>query len=621
MTFEQEKQHADMDQLLASLEQIRQFDGPPHQFWPAFLETATRLAEAGHGLLFIQGEDDTTWRKLCVWPEKGLRKAHYASMTRKIEEIAEGASTRNWAWATTGVPANKEADVIVLGVRLDLDEDTRVGVAVFLMDKGVEREVEDTAMRLRLVADTPALYQRRRAAQQAQHDVVQFSEAIDLMVILNAEKRYMATAMTFCNEVASRYQCTRVSLGWLKGGYVRLQAVSHMEKFEKKMDVVQHLEAAMEEAFDQNEEIIWPQPEGNTAIIRDHEVFIREQGVRFMVSVPIRLDDEPAGVLACERAEEPFSEMDVRGLRVLCDQAARRLGDLKENDQWFGARMAAALKKGASRLVGVEHTFAKCIGLLVCAALAFLLFGRLPYRVEAPYILRSDDVKYLPAPYEGYIDEVPVEVGDRVEKGDLLLTLDTLELLLEESAAIANQNRYTREAVKARAENALAEMKIAQALAAQAQAQLDMVRYKLSRAEIRAPFMGIVVEGDLEELLGAPVRKGDVLFKIARIENMYAELEVNERDIHELTVEATAEMAFVSQPKFKFPIEVERIDPVAQAKEEGNVFLIRCRLMDDVAGWWRPGMSGVAKINVGKRNVLWIVTHRTIDFLRILLWW
>ena len=80
-------------------------------------------------------------------------------------------------------------------------------------------------------------------------------------------------------------------------------------------------------------------------------------------------------------------------------------------------------------------------------------------------------------------------------------------------------------------------------------------------------------------------------------------------------------MAFVSQPKLKFPIEVERIDPVAVAEEEGNVFLVRALLSEGAGEWWRPGMSGVSKINVGKRNVLWILTHRTIDFLRMFLWW
>jgi biotin carboxyl carrier protein len=427
--------------------------------------------------------------------------------------------------------------------------------------------------------------------------------------------------MTFCNELASRYRCDRVSLGWLKGAYVRLQAISHMERFEKKMDAVQTLEAAMEEAFDQDEEILWPATEGSLFVTRDHETFSREQGSKHILSLPIRLEDEPVGVVTCERSKEPFSEEEIRGLRVLCDQAARRLGDLKRHDRWFGARMAQSVKESLGKLLGVEHTFAKLIGLVVCAALAFLIFGKLNYRVEAPFILKTDDLAYLPAPFDGYIDEVHVKVGDLVKEKDPLLTLDTRELLLEESTAIANQNRYSREAEKARAQNALADMRIAMALEAQAVARLKLVRYHLNHAQLRAPFVGIVVEGDLEELLGAPVKKGDILFKVARIEKMYAEVKVDERDIHEVTGSATGQIAFVSRPDLKFPIHVARVDPVAIPEEEGNVFLVRAHLTEEFANWWRPGMSGVAKINVGKRNVLWILTHRTIDFLRIFFWW
>jgi hypothetical protein len=32
-------------------------------------------------------------------------------------------------------------------------------------------------------------------------------------------------------------------------------------------------------------------------------------------------------------------------------------------------------------------------------------------------------------------------------------------------------------------------------------------------------------------------------------------------------------------------------------------------------------MSGVAKLSVERRSFLWILTHRTIDFLRMRFWW
>lgn len=621
MEHKQPEFEADIDRIIESLKQMRRFSGPPNVFWPTFLEGLARLAGATLGLLLVQDVDRGTWRHLSIWPSGGRSNVKTLGLDPAIiDQIAEAAVHERCAWEGIRSGGAHGAEKAVLGVCFDL-EDERTSVAVLLVDNHSELVPTEIATRLKLVADVPAGYQLGRVVQQAKSDVVQFAEALDLMVLLNGQKRSMEAAMTFCNELASRYRCARVSLGWLQDGYVRVQAISHIEQFEKKMDAVQALEAAMEESFDQDEEILWPRAEGSTAVTRDHEGFSKDQGAKHLLSLPVRLDDAPVGVLTCERTDQPFSELEIRGLRVLCDQAARRLDDLKRTDRWFGARMAAAAREGLSKLVGVEHTFAKCLGIVICAVLAFLLFGRMNYRVEAPFIIRTDDLAYLPAPFDGYIDDVLIKVGDQVDAGEVLLTLDTSELLLQESTAQANKSRYSREADKARAQNALADMMIALALKEQSEAQLDLVRYHLNHAQVKAQFAGIVVEGDLDELLGAPVKKGDVLFKVARIDKMYAEVEVDERDIHEVTAGATGEIAFVSRPKLKFPIAVERIDPVAVSKDEGNVFLMRCTFPEEVSNWWRPGMSGVSKINVGKRNVLWILTHRSIDFLRIFLWW
>jgi multidrug efflux pump subunit AcrA (membrane-fusion protein) len=148
-----------------------------------------------------------------------------------------------------------------------------------------------------------------------------------------------------------------------------------------------------------------------------------------------------------------------------------------------------------------------------------------------------------------------------------------------------------------------------------------MVRYRLGQSSLRAPFAGFVVEGDQKERIGAPVRAGDVLFKIARSDVLFVEADVNERDVHEIKAASRGEIAFASQPKFKFPIQVERVRVAAQPKEGENVFVTRCTVQSLPESWWRPGMSGVCKIEAGRRTLLWILSHRTLDYLRLLLWW
>jgi hypothetical protein len=32
-------------------------------------------------------------------------------------------------------------------------------------------------------------------------------------------------------------------------------------------------------------------------------------------------------------------------------------------------------------------------------------------------------------------------------------------------------------------------------------------------------------------------------------------------------------------------------------------------------------MTGISKINGGRKTLLWIVSHRTVDFIRLKLWW
>ncbi len=123
------------------------------------------------------------------------------------------------------------------------------------------------------------------------------------------------------------------------------------------------------------------------------------------------------------------------------------------------------------------------------------------------------------------------------------------------------------------------------------------------------------------ERIGLPVRQGDVLFKMAKVERLYVELEISELDIHELHSALEGELAMASRPQEIYIIKVFRVEPVATPKEGGNVFIVHCRFSDGPLDWWRPGMTGVAKLNIGQRNLFWILTHRTVEFLRLRLWW
>ncbi|MCI0534726.1 MAG: efflux RND transporter periplasmic adaptor subunit [Verrucomicrobiales bacterium] len=620
-----------LQQALAELTRLRWFAGPPTEFWPAFMAAVGTLISASRGLLILRDPNQPDrLKKLSDWAGNGHADRSTLAFNRAVTEIVELTVQFGAALLPLEGGATPGTKAFAVAVNLPLPGAAEKCVAAFLLPSATDEQARETLARLQLCADAPASYRQSHEILQARADVEKFVSVLDVMVLVNAEKRFLAAALAFCNGLATRYACDRVSLGWLEHGYIRLKAISRTERFDKNMAAVKALEVVMEEAFDQDEEVVWPAPEGSTLIARDHATFAREQASAHLCSAPIRLEDKPIAAITCERTAKPFGQVEVQQLRLACDQAARRLSELKRSDRWFGARWVAAIREKLGAVLGPEHTWAKVGAIAGAVALFGLCLPIVPYRVEGNFILQSDEVAYLTTPFDAYISQVNVRPGDLVNTTNALLKFDTADLELEEASALADQNRYLREVEKARAEaerlraaksSGLAEMRINQALVEQTQARLDLIRYRLQQSSIRPPFDGVLVEGDLRQRIGAHMKQGEPLFKMARIDALYAEAEINERDVHEILGKSEGEIAFVAQPKLKYKVKILRIEPAAAPKEGQNVFQVRCAVDGVVQPWWRPGMSGVCKINVEQRTLLWIITHRTVDFLRMYLWW
>lgn len=479
-----------------------------------------------------------------------------------------------------------------------------------------------------LAVAVPEQAELRRQLAVSRGESERMALVLDLMVLLSRERRFVSAAMMLCNECCTRLRLDRVSLGWMIDGRARLQAVSHTEKIEAKMDVVQRLEAAMEECADQGEEVMVPRPDGSLTVVREHAVYAKSQEVASVAGVPLfmRSDtgdptEEPVvAVLVVERGSGPLTDEEMRTLRVLADQAVLPLERLRAEDRWWGKRFYDWVRGKAASLLGVEHTGWKLLGLLMALGLAVLLFGRKEYRVEGAFQVRTDAMAQLTAPFEGHLNRAEVSPGDEVTEGRVLFALDTRELKLQRQAALAEAERQKAEVIRTESEGDVAGMRVARAKLDQASAQIDMVDYQLERAEVKAPFSGVVVEGDLKERLEAPVQRGDLLMRFARVEGMYLVMDIGEAEVGSVHVGARGEAAFASSPGERFPFIIETIQPVARTRPDGNVFEARARFEGDPQGWWRPGMSGIAKIDAGRKSLWWIATHKSFDFIRLRFW-
>ncbi len=607
---------------LAELARLRQFTGSAAEFWRAYLAAAAGLVGASRAILIVRdSKQPERLKKLGEWSDNGHADGVTPSFHQTLAELTENSCrSGKWKQALEKERSGSQRS-FALGIKLPLMASQDSCVAAFLLTDVSEDQADEALVRLRLACDIPLAYQTQQAALQAKVDVEKFASVLDLMALVNSERRFLAAVMALCNGLATRFHCDRVSLGWLVNGYVRLKTMSRTERFDKNMVAVKSMEMVMEESLDQNAEILWPTPDGFRFVAKDHETFVRDQASGNICSVPLRQGDTPVAVLTCERRSAPFSQVDLEQFRLACDQAIPRLADLNRHDRWFGARWKSLAKETLSQSLGPEHTWAKLAAILGCVALVVASVPMFTYKVEGNFILRSDEVSFLTAPFEGYIQSVDVRPGDAVTNGTVLLRLNPDDLVLQEAAAIADQARYLREMEKARAANTLAEMRISQALADQAKARLELIRYRLEQSFIKTTLTGVIVEGDLRQRIGAPVKPGDALFKVARTDTLYVEVEVNERDIQEILRKSEAQIAFVTQPKLKFPVRITRIEAAAFPKDKENVFLVRCALTGPAEPWWRPGMSGICKLSVEKRTLFWIFTHRTVDFLRMFFWW
>ena len=610
--------HPDFSRAMDEMAALRQFSGAARDFWPRFLGAAAQLSAADIAVLLLgHPGKEPRWSKIGDWDSgAGLSKVR-TQFTSKLESIAGRCITEGHFVERTD-PA---AGAFTLALRLTLSRPEEEVVLALQLKDFTDAAAEESLVRLALVADVPAAFQQNLASQKARQDVEKFAAVLDLNVPVNDAVHFLPAALAFCNGIATRFRCDRASLGWLEGGYVRLRAMSRTEQFDRQMAAAQLLETAMEECVDQDEEILWPPPEGVTTVARDHEKFASGQKVGNLCSIPLRLDGKVVAVLLCERSEAPFNVVELQQLRLAGDQVVRRLAELHHYDRWFGARWAADCGRYFAGWLGPEHTWSKVTAIVLVLVLAALFLVRVTYRVGGNFILRSDQAEYLTAPFEGYIDQVLVRAGDHVTNDEPLVTLNRDELLLDQAAAVADFARYQRQAEKDRAANNIADMRIDEAQASQAKAQLDLVLYRLDHAIMRSAFDGVIVEGDLRERIGSPVKQGDALLRVTRLDTLYAQAEIPESDIHEILQKSTGEIAFVTQPKVKFPVTIETIEPAAVTKKDGSVFLVRLQPERGAENWWRPGMTGLCKLTAEKRSLFWILTHRTVDFLRMKLWW
>lgn len=429
-------------------------------------------------------------------------------------------------------------------------------------------------------------------------------------------------AHQICNMLAQRLECRRVALGMTKGLQVHISALSEQLRFDRRSTQVREMEAAMEESIDQMQPIRYPSPvEGVASVTQRHQTIAVAHKESAILTVPFLNGSEPAGAILLSRSKnKPFSEHEVKTL----SSAVELLGPLfalrHRSEDSLSTQLMQTLKKRTAFLLGPGQMTLKMSAAALVSLLIVLTFLKSDYDVYAKSALEGAIQQVVVAPQQGFVRTAEARSGDRVEEGQLLVSLDDQDLRLEQNRLMSERDKTTKEYQEALVLRQRAKVSILSAQIAQVDARLDLVEEKLRRTRLTAPFSGIVVSGDLSQSLGVPVEKGEQLFEIAREGDYRVALNVDEHDMAELEVGQKGSLRLTGLPYDKIAITIDRITPVASVVDGGNFFRVEAHISEMDQSVLRPGMQGIARIQVGEGSVLWVWTHTLIERLRLWFW-
>ena len=448
---------------------------------------------------------------------------------------------------------------------------------------------------------------------------------LHLQAAVLSQSRSDQAAVVFATRLAELFCCERVSVGFVEHGYARVVALSHGAALDGQQTLSHNLAAAMDEAIDQAATIALPAMAGPPRITLAHAELRRSSGGAngSFITVPIVNLDAIVGAVTLERAgETPLTAAELAHAEHIVSLVGPVLALKYANDASVVTRIRRACLRQWQRLTTPgERAFKWAVG-GVAMLLFFLLAVPLPYSVSAPTRLEGSVQRALVAASDGFIQQVSARPGDKVKSGQVLAELAQHDLQLERTKRDSELAQYTNAygAAFARADRSL--LMVNQAKMAEARAQLELVEAQIERTQVKAPFDGIVISGDLTQQLGAPIQRGAVLMVVAPADQYRLIVEVDERDIRDVKSGAAGRVALAALPGATFPFRIDRVTPLAATRDGRHFFEVEGKI--DATGaagtTLRPGLQGVARIDADSRPLAAMALGRVLNWLHLKLW-
>ncbi len=569
------------------------------------------LSGSIHAVLLTGPPDEGPYNKALYWPDKQrdhsvLSRAAQEALRNKQAVIETGKNKVE----KTGEPLDVLACPLFLNDRL-------FGVVAIEITSRSQPMQQATVKQVQVGAKwlETMIHLHGSTAKE------QLVNLVDLVAAGLEHEQFRVAATEVTNELAERFSCQRVSLGFLRYNRVRVEALSHSSRIDQHSNMVRAIRDAMSESLDQGATVVYPVVSDDTVLVtRFHALLAKAQQGAAICTLPLIKNGKALGALLLERAaDKPFTAETVEQ----CEQIGLLLGPVLEtrrrDERPLPSKILESLRCWCAKLFGQRHLPLKVGVALSAVLLIWLSLASATFRISSDSVLEAEICRSVVAPQQGYIATAHVRAGDLVREGDVLATLDDQELRLEQRKWQSQLAQLLKEYRKALAGYDRAEVAILNAKRAQAAAQLRLVEHQLARVTLVAPFSGLIVKGDLSQALGSPVTRGEVLFEVAPTDEYRVVLKVDDRDIGLVSLEQRGQLKLSGIPDKSIAITIDQLMPVSANEGGHNYFRVEA-VMDNHSDLMRPGMQGISKIEIGRKKLLWIWTRPLVDWLRLFVW-
>jgi multidrug efflux pump subunit AcrA (membrane-fusion protein) len=579
--------------------------------WLALQCAEIRSARAAALLL---ARPDGSFGPAAVWPERFTDVTHLASIAERALSERIGVTVPGPADTSFGEPG--------LLIAYPIENQGEIH-GVVVMDTAAKpgAELQHVLRRIHWGAGWIEAFISRNLVSEARHKLDAAALALETLAVVNEHETLDGAAIALVNELTQRLKCDRVAFGLVDGHRVRLRALSNTAWFQEKADVVAAIENAMEEAFDQAASVVLPAlPATATRISIAHADLMKTWEASTVASVVLRPRGETVGVMTFERmSDQPFDATDLEVIELLAQLAGPVLRLKAESQKLIAGRVATVAHDAFRALFGPRHPAAKVAATTAVLAIAVLALWKSDFRVTAKSVLEGSIQRAAVAPFQGFIQQAPAKAGDIVQAGQLLASIDDRDLRSDVMKWESERQKNIQRERDALAKHDRAGSLVASAQLRQAEAELALATDKLSRTKIVAPIDGVVVSGDLSQLIGTPIEQGKVLFEIAPLNAYRVVVQVSEFDMRYVSLGQRGLISLTGTAGVTVPFQVERITPVTTQQNGRNVFRIE-GLLGGTDVELRPGMEGVAKLSAGEASLLWIWSRSLVERIRVAAW-